>query len=549
MSDGMPVQAIHERHRLPLVWLVPIVAVIAAGWLGYTALSQRGPLVAITLQTAEGLEAGKTKIRHKQVELGVVQDLVPSADLSHVTIHVRMNRYADGHLNAGTRFWVVRPRLSAEGVSGLGTLISGAYIEMQPGAGPAARSFTALEDPPVVNADVPGTEYVLHARRLGSVSQGSPVSYHGIQVGQVLGYTLSDDDGSATLRVFVRAPHDRLVHDGTRFWNSSGVALELGSDGLRVQTDSLETILAGGVAFDVPQGGETGPTAKPSSAFELYGTPDQARDALYTRKIGFLLHLPGSAQGLSAGASVRMRGIRVGEVTEMHMEYDAATRQMSIPVTIEVEPQRVRIVDAPSPTQGFEQRSYAAFSDFVQRGLRARLASGNLLTGQKVISLDFVSDAPAAKLIEGGALPEIPVVATDDFESILNSAKRLLAELETTVAALNRIVGSTEVKESLRSLQRSLANVDHLTHEASVQARPLLTGLRTVSASADQTLRQAKSTLATTGGAFAGGEGGGDLAGTLSELKQAARSLRALADYLEDHPASLIRGKSAEAER
>ena len=261
---------------------MPIVAVAAAGWLGFNALSERGPLISITLQSADGLEPGRTRVRHKQVELGVVRDLVPSADLSHVTVHARMNRYADGHLNAGTQFWVVRPRLSAQGVSGIGTLISGSFIEMQPGDGKPERRFTALEDPPVVSADVAGTEYVLHARRLGSVSQGSPVSYRGVEVGEVLGYTLSDQDGSATLRVFVRKPHDALVHEGTRFWNASGVSVSLGSDGVRLQTESLEALLAGGVAFDVPPGGEGGALAKAGSAFDLYADQDAARAALYT---------------------------------------------------------------------------------------------------------------------------------------------------------------------------------------------------------------------------------------------------------------------------
>ena len=543
-----PHQATHERHRLPLVWLVPIVAIFAAGWLGYRTLSERGPVIAITLQSADGIEAGKTRIRHKQVELGVVSDMEPNADLSLVTVHVQMNRYADGHLNTGTRFWVVRPRLSAEGISGLGTLISGAYMEMEPGPGTPTRRFVAQEDPPVVNADVPGTEYVLHAQRLGSIGHGAPVSFHGIKVGEVLGTTLSDDDGSGTVRVFVRAPHDRLVHEGTRFWNASGVSVELGADGLRLQTDSLQAILAGGVTFDVPQGGEPGGRANPSSAFTLYSDADQARDALYTRKVQFLLHLPGNAQGLSAGAPVHMRGIRVGEVTDVHMEYDAATRAISIPVTIELEPQRVRIFNSVSTGSNFTKRSYAVFKEFVADGLRAQLVSGNLLTGQKIISLDFVKDAAKASMIEGGVIPEIPVAETDGLDAMMQTAKRLLSSLGDTAASLNQIIVSPEVKRSLVSLDQSLAHVNHLTLQADLQAGPLLTGLRGVSNSADRTLKQATATLATTGSAFGTDSGGGDLAGTLDELKQAARSLRALTDYLESHPGSLIRGKTAMGE-
>lgn len=548
MSEQPPAPAHQERHRLPVVWLVPIIALLAAGWLGYRTITARGPMIEITFQNAEGIEVGKTKVKHHDIELGLVEETAPSRDLSSVTVHVRMNRYAEPHLRQGTRFWVMRPRLSAEGISGLGTLISGSYIEMEPGPGEPTRQFVALEDPPVVTADVPGSNFTLHTERLGSISQGSPVSYHGIKVGEVLGYELSDDDGSATVHIFVRSPHDKLVHEGSRFWNAGGITFALGSDGLKLQTESLQSILAGGVAFDVPRGGSAGPLAKVGATFTLYGDSDAARDALFTRKIAFLLHLTGSAQGLSPGAAVRMRGIRVGEVTDLHLEYDAITGLVSVPVTIEIEPQRVMILHADMSEQGFRDRSYDGLRDFVHRGLRARLASGNLLTGQKVISLDFLKDAPAAEMIEGGLYPEIPMTGSDDFDTILQSTKSLLAGLESTVAALHKVIVSPEVKRSIRSLDSSLASLDRLTAESAVEAGPLLREIRAAARSADQTLRQATATLAVTGDAFGSeGDAGGDLAGTLNELKQAARALHGLADSIEAHPESLIRGRSGGA--
>ena len=544
MPDHLPAQAVSERHRLPLVWLVPLVAAVAAIWLGYRALAQRGPTIEVSLQSAAALEAGRTVVRHNQVELGRVVALKPTADLSRVTLTVTMNRYAQGHLNEGTRFWVVRPRLSAEGISGLGTLISGAYIEMEPGAGAATTRFTALEDPPVVARDIPGTEYVLHGQRLGSVSQGAPVSFNGITVGEVLGYTLSDQDGGATAHIFVRAPHDQLVHVGTRFWNASGIAVALGSDGLRLQTESLQAILAGGVAFGVPRGGTPGAIAERLSTFTLYGDADEARDALFTRRVPFQLRLPGSAQGLHVGAPVRMQGLQVGEVTDVHMEFDAQRGTIAVPVTIAVEPPRVTLLHGVTSEQGFEQRAYDAFRMFVARGLRAKLASGSLITGQRLISLDFDADATPAQLIEGAGPPELPMVESGDLDSIMQSTKDLLTGLKSTVASLNQIVGSNEVKRSVRSLDRSLANVDRLTQQASLQAGPLLIGLRAVASSADQTLAEAKTTLATAHAALGNDGGGGNLAEALAELRQTARSVRALADYLEGHPGSLVWGKS-----
>jgi len=546
MSEGSLPSAVRVRHRFSLVWLVPVVAIGTAGWLGYRALAERGTLIEITLRSAEGLEAGKTKMKHRDIELGTVETITPSPDLSSATVKARMNGYAKAHLVEGTRFWVVRPRLSLEGVSGLNTLITGSYIEMDPGAGKPARHFVGLEDPPVVSADVPGTSFVLHTQRLGSIGTGAPVSYHGIKVGEVLGYQLSDSDGHATVRVFVRAPHDKLVHDGTRFWNSSGISVAVGSEGFKIQTESIEAILAGGLSFDVPRGGDAGPMAKPLSDFTLYDDENEARNAIFTRKVPFLLHLTGSAKGLSPGATVRMHGIYVGEVMDVHMEYDAATKHMSVPVTFEVEPQRVTILHSDPLRAGFADRSYAAFRDFVARGLRARLATGDILTGQKIISLDFVPNVQKAGIIEGGIFPEIPVVDSSDFDSIMESAQDLLNSLRDTTGSLNKIVKSPDVRRSLASLDRSLANIDNLTHEASIQAGPLLANLRAASESADETFRQASATLAITTDAFGNDpKGGGDLAGTLNELKQAARSLRVLTDYLESHPESLIVGKNA----
>jgi paraquat-inducible protein B len=536
MSDQeLPSASIRVRRRLSIIWIVPIVALLATAWLGIRALSDRGTVVEITMRSAEGLEAGKSTIKHHNITLGTVEAIVPSADLASVTIEARMNRFAKPFLCAGTRFWVVRPHFSLQGVSGLGTLISGSYLEMDPGTGRSTRKFQALEDPPVVTADVPGTTFILHTRKLSSINQGAPITFHGLRVGEVLGYSLSDVDGSATIKAFVRAPHDQLVHDGSRFWNASGISVEVAGDGLRLQTDSLESVLGGGISFDVPLGGDPGPIAKPSSGFTLFSNEVEAKNALFTQRIPFLIHLKGSAQGLAPGASVRMLGIYVGEVTDVHMEYNAATQTMSVPVTFEVEPQRVKILNSMAPVTGFEARSYAAFETFVARGLRARLGSGNLLTGQKIVSLDFLPGSGKAHLISGGLYPEIPTVASSDLDGVMQSANDLLKSLKGTSAALHQIVTAPEVKRSLVSLDRTLANLNQVTRDASAQTGPLLANLRTVSKSADDTLRQVTATLAATGD---------DLAGTLKELKDAARSLHALTDYLESHPESLIRGKA-----
>jgi paraquat-inducible protein B len=536
------------RRRFSLIWLLPIIAALASGWLGWRTWNARGPTVTLTFLSAEGLEAGKTKIKHKDVELGHVESVEPTPDLSHVVVRARMSRVAAAHLTTGTRFWIVRPRLSAEGVSGLGTLISGAYIELDPGQGDATYEFTGLEVPPIVRADEPGRTFTLRATQLGSIGQGAPVYFRGIKVGEVLGYDLSDEDGSATVRIFVRAPHEQLVHTGTRFWNASGVTVSTGGDTLKLEVESIQSLLSGGVAFDVPPGADMGEIAGPNVPFTLYPNASLARDAIYTRKVPFLLHFSGAVQGLTPGSPVRMKGIRVGSVTDVHIEYDGDTGKVSVPVAIDLEPERVQLMNVDTMSSNFDQRAYDSFRKLVAGGLRARLATGNLLTGQKVINLDFLPNPPPAILADGGKYPELPTVDADDIDTILHSAKELLAGLNTTVDGLNRVVTAPEVMQSVRSLHRSLDNLDRLTKDASADFGPLLQSLRTVADSADNTMKQASSTLATAKTALGDrADGGGDLAGTLRELKAAARSARMLADYLESHPEALVRGKAGEA--
>lgn len=536
-------EATHRRRRISLVWLVPVVALLAAGWLGWRTLSERGPKISIILSGADGIEAGKTKIKHHEIELGTVESLKPSEDLSRVTVEARMNVYAKPHLTKGSRFWVMRPRLSAEGISGLSTLISGSYIEMDPGEGEPERNFTALEEPPVVTADVPGSRFVLTSDRLGSIIQGAPITFRGIKVGQILGYELSDKDGTATVQIFVKAPHDSLVHEGSRFWNASGLTVELGNSGVRVQTESLETIVTGGIAFDVPPGGDMGQVAKTGASFTLYPNIEKAKDALFTRHISFLLHFSGSVDGLAVGAPVRLRGIQIGEVTDLHMDYDSATGKQSVPVTIEVEPQRVHMLGDEQKDEDFRAHSYDAFRQFVGHGLRARLASGSLITGQKLVALDFLPDAKRADMIEGGVYPEIPTSGDSDLDSVMQSAKEVLISVKSAVDGIDQTIRSPEMKRSLASLDHSMANFEKITKEAEPQVGPMLADLRSASHSADEALRQASAALGTTASALSSDPAGGDLSGTLTELREAARSLHQLTDYLETHPESLIKGK------
>jgi|APTNR8051073442_1049403.scaffolds.fasta_scaffold00566_35 paraquat-inducible protein B len=534
VADGLPADAVVERRkpRIPIIWLIPLLAVAIAGWLFYRTLSEEGPTITLSFQTAEGLEAGKTLVKHKNVDLGVVDSIHLVDDLSHVVVTARMDRDAAPHLKTDTRFWVVKPRLTAAGISGLGTLVSGAYIEMEPGEGDPSRTFVGLEVPPVVRSDVPGTEYTLKARRLPSISIGSPIYFRGIQVGEVMGYAFAEDKRDIDITVFIKAPHDQIIRDGSRFWNASGIDMSLSAEGVRVSTESLQAVLSGGIAFETPINLADGPQSVPHTAFRLYDSYETIAEAQYTEKIPYLLHFDGSVRGLSEGAPVEFRGMKIGAVSEVRLEYDPKAQTVRIPVIVNLEPERIRMVHE---TETGAQKVMEALVD---QGLRAQLVLGNLITGQLAVALDFFPDEPAQPLDRSGKYPEIPTVPSDiqaitrSTTGILNKIASLplddlVNEMRATIDSTRALITSPALTGAIESLQ---------------QVQPLLESIRGTMEAAEATLRRADSAIGSVG---AGSPVQQDVVQLLSELKGAARALRVLADYLERHPEALIRGKGS----
>lgn len=543
-----------RRRRISLVWIIPIVAAAIAAWLGYKTLSEKGPSITISFATAEGLEAGKTRIKHKDVELGVVESVTLAPDLSRVLVTGQMHAGTEPHLNQGTRFWVVRPRLGVSGVSGLSALTSGSHIELDPGKGSAVRRFTGLEEPPVVRSDVPGRTYVLKASRVGSLSAGSPVYFRGVQVGEVLGSDLTDPAGGFTIRVFVRAPYDRFVHDRSRFWNASGITVGTGPSGLKVQVESLLAVLAGGIAFDEAPGATPGEQSPADTVFRLFDDAESVSEAQYVQHVPFLIEFDGSVRGLEVGAPVEVRGMRLGTVTDVKLAFDTATSSVRVPVTVDLDPGRIGIMGGgPRP---LVQEGYPIMTQLVASGLRAQLRSGNLLTGQLYVALDFFPDAEPAKITVEDGRPKLPSVPTD-LENITRSISQtldrfaslpldeVLQDVRNTLQSVQSMVNSPDVAESLRSLNAALDSTANLSKTADRQMAPLLNTLRQAATAAQGALKQADTTLAGADTSFGyDSRLQRDMLSVMSELKDAARSIRILADYVEQHPEALLRGKS-----
>ena len=539
LSD-LPQADVKAKKQISIVWVVPIVAVLIGGWLAYKGLSERGPMVTITFESAEGLEAGKTLVKYKDVKIGEVESIRFNADLSLVIVRAELVKEAAPFLTEKSRFWVVRPRVTASGVSGLGTLFSGAYIEMDPGTeGEPARRFKGLEIPPIVTTGIPGQEFLLRASTLGSLDNGTPVYYRQIQVGQVIAYQLDDDGRSLIIKIFINAPHDKLVRANTRFWNASGFDLKLDASGIKLNTESLVSIMMGGIAFDTPTSLETGGPPQPGHLFKLYESRESIFERTFSEKRHYILHFEGSIRGLTVGAPVEFRGIKIGQVLDIKAVFNRETLTPQITVLVETEPERWQIMGA---TKLDEKEQMQALVD---KGLRAQLKTGSLLTGQLYVDWDFHEDAPPAKVKFNGKFLEVPTIPAP-LQIITARVNELLNKLETvpiekigkdlgdTLQNVKNITESAEILEAVRALDETLQETRKLAKNLNANVAPAIT----------ETLDQAQQTLVSVEGTL-----GKDaplqheLRQALNELGEAARSLRVLLDYLERHPDALIFGK------
>jgi paraquat-inducible protein B len=502
-----------KRTRLSLVWLVPIVAAIAGAWVAVTRILAEGPEITIVFRSAEGLEAGKTKIEYNGVQVGTVTAIRLSDDHRSVVLSAQMQPRTEGFLVEDTKFWVVRPRVSGATVSGLGTLVSGAYVGMEIGKSEKRqRTFEGLEIPPVVTGDVPGRFFVLKTPDLGSLDNGTPLFFRRLKVGEVASYQLDESGGSLSVQVFVRAPYDQYVTANTRFWHASGVDVSLSASGLSVQTQSFLSILIGGIAFETPA---TGPVLSPAEAdavFTLFKDRAEAFKPAARDPHTYVVVFNQGVRGLAAGAPVEFRGIPVGEVVDVTAQVDPKTFQFSVPVTLRVDAERlgVKVIDS-APAADRETLRRKLVDTLVARGVRAQLRTGNLLTGALYVALDFFPDAAPATVDWSQHPVQLPTIPgqLEAVEASVVSIIKKLDEIPYEAIGLDLRKAIVELDRTLVSARGTLDNANTLIEPSSVL--------------------------------------GQQLDSTLQEVSGAARALRLLADYLERHPEALIRGKTGDA--
>ncbi|MDY0162032.1 intermembrane transport protein PqiB [Desulfobotulus sp.] len=503
------------------IWLIPLTALVAGGWLLWQHYAQRGILITVSFETAAGLVPGKTQLRFKDLAIGTLENIDLAPDLSHISARIRVHRTMQHHITESSRFWVVRPRIDKQGISGLNTLLSGAYIAIEPGPGKPATSFVGLENPPLTPSETPGLRLVLETES-GGLDVGAPIYYRKIQVGAVEALTVSSDQQRIFLDIFVRSPYDAHISRATRFWRETGVDFSLSAEGIRLRTESLESLLSGGIAFDNPD--PEAPRVKNGTHFPLFPNFREIQSRSMQMGLPFVVYFDGSVRGLSPGAPVDFRGVQIGEVLDVNLYYDQATQALRIPVRIAILTRRLTGPKHPDPD--------ALFMQMLHQGLKARLEMGSLLTGQLFVAMEMDPANPVKELpLSPEGIPVIPTLPhpiaqlTENALRILNRIRELPLEgiAQNTITTL----------ESARKLMLRMEDIPG-------DLRPVFQDTREVLAGINTTLDQLNAGLATL---QQGSPLYMEINRAAQELAESARAIRILAESLEARPDTLLYGK------
>lgn len=513
------------RVTITIVWLLPVLIALA----GVIALAHAwlmgGPELCITFTTGEGLQVGKTRLRYRSVEIGQLETVRISKDRSHVTAVVRLQADASRLSACSTRFWVVKPRIEGTHVAALGTLVSGPYIAAEMGhATKTCRNFRGMDTPPVIASAQSGTRFELHAASLGSLEMGSPVYFRRVQVGRVLGYALQKNGEDVNVDVFVNAPYDRYVTASSRWWRASGFDVRLNGSGLRIDTQSIAAIWNGGVQFESPTDSPNHAIASEGQSFALVDSQTDATAASKEQAAQVLMRFNASLRGLAVGAPVDFRGVEIGEVIGIHTDDEMTHGAFDMIATVNLYPTRLGRSYRNALGEGNNAAGRELLSMMIARGLRGQLRMGNALTGQRYIALDFFPQAPAVRFDMAHQPVELPTVP--------NTIEELQDQLSSTIARLDRVPFDQIGQNLAVSLDSTSTLFSKVSDEIVPQAQSTLQ-------SAEQAFKAARAMLQQDSPLQS------DVHLALAQLKRTLASIDALGDYLEQHPESLVWGKTS----
>ncbi len=530
---------VRKQRRISSIWIIPGLALLLGAWMLFNAIIHADPVIEVRFDTADGIEAGRTKVKTRNIEIGLVESVRLSEDYESVVVSIQIKRESAALLREDSLFWVVRPRIGLGGISGVGTLLSGAYIVLEPGDSEESKSeFVGLENPPVTPASAEGVRLSLFSETSGAIKLGDPILYRGRRVGQVDAAEFEVDNNRFRYDVFVRAPYDSLITAPTRFWKASAIQLKADADGFSINADSMGSILAGGVAFDLPEGGRLGADVEDGATFILYETKDDIDRFPHHYYAEYLLFFNDSVRGLKVGAPVEYRGIQVGHVMDVSFSYLQGRElfgsdEVPVPALIRVYPGHFQLDDTPE--------GLARMQELVEQhtgsGLRAALQRGNLITGNLFIGMDFFeqSDEPfdEAGLDWGYAVFPTQSVGLEQIE-------RRIVDILNTVDELPLTDLTTEVREAIAHARTMfdnstglIAGLDTLFSNDKTQELP---------ARFEKTLAAVESTV---NGFTPESAVYGELESSFKNLNAALSDLQRLARKLERQPNAILFSKPA----
>jgi paraquat-inducible protein B len=531
---------VRRAQRWNIVWVVPVVALLLGAWLLYRSFAAQGPVARIRFDTANGISAGTTEVRCRSVKVGIVKKVTLADDLKSVLTYVELEPDYEDLLRRGTRFWVVKPRLSATEFSGVDTLITGAYIELEPGpeGGGKHSTFRGRETPPATDRNVPGRRLLLTAETAGSLSVGSPIYYRGFEVGRIEGRELDKDGLNVTYNAFISEIHSHLVTENTRFWNSSGIDISAGSDGFKVRTPSLQSLVSGGVSFGVTAGDSPGKTATDGMTFTLFPDENSAQRSNFNPTLKFLLLFDQSVRGLSEKATVEFRGITIGRVAEISFDLVAGAGEPRIPVLIELDPTLMR----PETAIAMTKPDSVFFAEEVGKGLRAALKTGSLITGAMFVDLDYYADAVPAYLGKSGDFTTLPTVSSGfaQLEAKLTAILDKVQALPVDKAMADIAAAAQEAKITIAESRATLKEIE----ATAAAARTTLENpeFRELPGDLRKSIAEMQKSVASLG---PDSSIQGDLLRTLDELRATLRSLTAMSTTIDEKPNSLLFGRES----
>ncbi len=566
VSDVQMAQ-VEQQSRFSFIWFIPLVAALVGGWLVYKVYSEKGQEIILTFDKAEGIEMKKTPVRYKDVTVGKVINVELDSSLKKVLVTVEIVPSMAQHLGEETSFWVVRPRVTVKGISGLTTLLSGIYIGMDPGKPSEAKKvYKGLEEPPQITSYSSGSQFVLQANKLGSVDVGSPIYYRQITVGEVIRYRLNDDSDTVNMTIFVYAPYDKMIKRNTRFWNVSGIDVKLSATGeMTARMESLVSLLVGGLAFETPQNEAESLPVIEGMTFPLYASHEDAQEKNQGELIYYLMHFSGSVNGLSVNSIVEYQGIKVGKVEDIQLKVDDKSGDLKIPVLVSLYVDKLSF-------ESDKDDAKAVIKRLVTKGWRGQLSTSNFILGTKVVSLVFAKEEAAKRvtMLSNNDLgyPEIPTVEglTDKLAS---SAAEIVTQVRLGIGDARKLLNSPNISKSTKKMADILNNVNNLlievrpqlvssldelsgtlknTHAISgklnKETAPLTKQMKQVMAKLDGALGDARKTLKTANNTL--GEDSAmqyELRLLLEEVSEAANSFSVLADTIQRKPNALLLGK------